>query len=112
MKPTVYTEKDGERVIAASKRPDGTVRKERRVREGYTPLDEMPVYQSRAAWVSLHMSWSCVRWPPPAAGLPEPRQLPCLQAKQGAPRVPGLAGGGERASGRASLSACKGTAAC
>ena len=42
----------GERVIAASKRPDGTLRKERRVRAGYTPQDEQPVYVSRGAAVS------------------------------------------------------------
>lgn len=38
-----------ERVIAGSVRPDGTVRKEIRVRAGYVPLDEQPVYQSRGA---------------------------------------------------------------
>ncbi|KAG2447701.1 hypothetical protein HYH02_007161 [Chlamydomonas schloesseri] len=37
----------GEKVIAGSVRPDGTVRKERRIRAGYTPQDEQPVYQSR-----------------------------------------------------------------
>ena len=42
---------DGERVIAASKRPDGTLRKERRVRAGYVPQDEQPVYQPRGAVV-------------------------------------------------------------
>ena len=42
---------DGERVIAASRRPDGTVRKERRVRAGYVPQDEQPVYQSRGTQV-------------------------------------------------------------
>ncbi|GAB4821539.1 hypothetical protein N2152v2_008585 [Parachlorella kessleri] len=48
MSAAEYTVNDiGERVIAASKRPDGTVRKERRVRAGYVPQDEQPVYQSR-----------------------------------------------------------------
>ncbi|KXZ44848.1 hypothetical protein GPECTOR_61g801 [Gonium pectorale] len=37
----------GEKVIAGSVRPDGTVRKERRIRAGYTPQEEQPVYQSR-----------------------------------------------------------------
>ncbi|GLC46630.1 hypothetical protein PLESTB_001761500 [Pleodorina starrii] len=37
----------GEKVIAGSVRPDGTVRKERRIRAGYVPQDEQPVYQSR-----------------------------------------------------------------
>ena len=41
----------GERVIAASRRPDGTLRKERRVKPGYVPQDEQPVYQPRGAVV-------------------------------------------------------------
>lgn len=44
-------EADGERVIPASRRPDGTLRKERRIREGYTPQDEQPVYQPKPALV-------------------------------------------------------------
>lgn len=37
---------EGEKVLAGSRRPDGTLRKERRIRSGYTPQDEQPVYQS------------------------------------------------------------------
>lgn len=45
-----------ERVIVGSKRPDGTYRKERRVRAGYVPQDEQPVYQSKGALVSIAAS--------------------------------------------------------
>ncbi|KAL4444680.1 hypothetical protein ABPG77_002497 [Micractinium sp. CCAP 211/92] len=46
--PPDYTVNEaGERIIAASKRPDGTIRKERRVRAGYVPQEEQQVYVSR-----------------------------------------------------------------
>ncbi|KAL4427641.1 hypothetical protein ABPG75_001730 [Micractinium tetrahymenae] len=46
--PPDYTVNEaGERIIAASRRPDGTVRKERRVRAGYVPQEEQQVYVSR-----------------------------------------------------------------
>lgn len=59
----------GERVIPGTRRPDGTVRKERRIREGYTPQDEQPVYVSRGVLVSAEacmlQAWrgACCAWP-------------------------------------------------
>mmetsp|Transcript_10352 Transcript_10352/g.17987 ORF Transcript_10352/g.17987 Transcript_10352/m.17987 type:complete len:238 (+) Transcript_10352:64-777(+) len=38
---------DGEKVLPGSRRPDGTIRKERRIREGFTPQEEQEVYLSR-----------------------------------------------------------------
>lgn len=46
------TLKEGVRVLASTRRPDGTFRKEIRIRPGYTPPDEVPKYQSKGALVS------------------------------------------------------------
>ena len=51
----------GERIIAASRRPDGTLRKERRVKPGYVPQDEQPVYQPRGAVVRGQPGRAAVR---------------------------------------------------
>ena len=49
----------GERVIAATRRPDGTLRKERKIRPGYVPQEEQQVYLSRGAVV-----WTTFLSPP------------------------------------------------
>lgn len=45
----ITTSENGERHIPASTRPDGTVRKEIRVRPGYRPPEDVEVYKNRTA---------------------------------------------------------------
>ncbi|KAK3002111.1 hypothetical protein RJ639_021720 [Escallonia herrerae] len=43
------TLKEGERIVAPTRRPDGTLRKPIRIRAGYVPQDEVAIYQSKGA---------------------------------------------------------------
>lgn len=49
--------KEGERIIAPSRRPDGTLRKAIRIRAGYVAQEEVAIYQSKGTLVSLS-SWT------------------------------------------------------
>lgn len=53
MTASVDVQKEGERILAATRRPDGTLRKPVRIRAGYTPQDEVAIYQSKAALVRI-----------------------------------------------------------
>eukprot|EP00252_Welwitschia_mirabilis_P022729 TRINITY_DN623_c0_g1_i1.p1 TRINITY_DN623_c0_g1~~TRINITY_DN623_c0_g1_i1.p1 ORF type:complete len:227 (+),score=58.68 TRINITY_DN623_c0_g1_i1:223-903(+) len=43
------TLKEGERIVAPTRRPDGTLRKAIKIRAGYVPQEEVAIYQSKAA---------------------------------------------------------------
>lgn len=43
--------KEGERLLAPTRRPDGTLRKPIRIRAGYVPQEEVAIYQSKGALV-------------------------------------------------------------
>ncbi|GAA5993776.1 hypothetical protein JCM11641_000916 [Rhodosporidiobolus odoratus] len=45
---------EGDRVVASSRRPDGTYRKEIKIRPGFTPQEDVVLYRSRGAVESEH----------------------------------------------------------
>ncbi|KAF8405760.1 hypothetical protein HHK36_007837 [Tetracentron sinense] len=50
------TLKEGERILAATRRPDGTLRKPIRIRAGYVPQDEVAIYQPKGALIRKGMA--------------------------------------------------------
>jgi partner of Y14 and mago protein len=48
-KAGIKTDKEGNRIIPSSLRPDGTLRKEIKVRPGYRPPEDVEVYKNRTA---------------------------------------------------------------
>lgn len=49
------TLKEGERILAPTRRPDGTLRKPIRIRAGYVPQDEVAIYKSKGALLKKEM---------------------------------------------------------
>ncbi|KHN48107.1 Partner of Y14 and mago [Glycine soja] len=47
--------KEGERLVGPMRRPDGTLRKPIRIRAGYTPQDEVAIYQPKGALLKKEM---------------------------------------------------------
>lgn len=50
------TKENGERVIAGTRRADGTMRKEKKIKDGYTPEEQQTSYQVAGMQVCMHLN--------------------------------------------------------
>ena len=58
---------EGEVIIAGTRRPDGTYRKERKVRAGYVPPEEMGAFQTRGSMFRAAQAEAGIPGAPPGA---------------------------------------------
>jgi partner of Y14 and mago len=84
----IQTSKSGERIIPASVRPDGTIRPERKVKQGYTPAEDVSAYKNEKAETFRTHQYGHKEYVPP--GLAKPTESG--DKKRRRPKKPGLAG--------------------
>ena len=93
----IQTSKDGERLIPASVRPDGSIRPERRVKQGYTPAEDVSAYKNEKAETFRTHQYGHKDYVPPGLG----KSADSTDQKKRRAKKPGLAadevGGGNSA---------------
>ena len=81
----IQTTRSGERIIPASVRPDGTVRPERKVKQGYTPAEDIAAYKNEKADTFRSNQYGHRNYVPP--GLAKPSESG--DKKRRRPKKPG-----------------------
>src|SRR5271169_5842550 len=66
----IQTTKDGEQVIPASVRADGSIRPERRVKQGYTPVEDVAAYKNEKIESFRSHQYGHKDYVPPGLGKP------------------------------------------
>eukprot|EP01032_Pedospumella_encystans_P015994 gene15994-18266_t len=78
----------GEWVIPATRRPDGTWRKEKVLKEGYVPPDEVRAFETRASKEAALRAKKGVPGMPPPVEKPKPKPAEPKKKKEVEPAVP------------------------
>jgi partner of Y14 and mago len=66
----IQTTKTGERIVPASVRPDGSIRPERRVKQGYTPVEDVAAYKNEKVETFRSHQYGHKDYVPPGLGKP------------------------------------------
>jgi partner of Y14 and mago len=93
----IQTTRDGERVIPASVRADGSIRPERRVKQGYTPVEDVSAYKNEKAETFRTHQYGHKDYVPPGLG----KTASNTEQKKRRAKKPGLVGGDELATNSA-----------